>query len=338
MADRYWVGGAGTWDTTSTTNWSTSTGGGSGASVPTSADSVFFDQAGTYTVTMTGSLACLDITVSAGTVTFASGAGPSLAIYGSMTLIAGTVWSTTGGIALQAATTGKTITTNGVSITSTINCNSAAGGWTLGSALTCVSINFSNGTFSTSASNYSITASGSLAVGGGTLNLNDSTISLSGGAPFTYTSGTVTGTGIISLTRATAKTFAGGGYTFNCTLNQGGAGALTITGSNTFSNITNTYNATGATTIQFTAGTTNTFTDWNASGAAGKLLIIGSVTAASHTLSKASGTVNASFLSISYSTAAGGATWNATDSIDSGNNTGWNITAPVSSVGFLLFF
>ena len=54
MADRYWVGGAGTWDTTSTTNWSASSGGASGASVPTSADSVFFDQAGTYTVTLTG--------------------------------------------------------------------------------------------------------------------------------------------------------------------------------------------------------------------------------------------------------------------------------------------
>ena len=57
MADRYWVGGTGTWNTTSTTNWSASSGGPSGASVPTVADSVFFDQASTYTVTMTGALA-----------------------------------------------------------------------------------------------------------------------------------------------------------------------------------------------------------------------------------------------------------------------------------------
>ena len=93
MADRYWVGGTGTWNTTSTTNWSATSGGGSGASVPTVADSVFFDQAGTYTVTMTGALACLDITVSAGTVTFATGTSPSIDIRGSMTLLAGTVWS-----------------------------------------------------------------------------------------------------------------------------------------------------------------------------------------------------------------------------------------------------
>ena len=70
MANRYWVGGTGTWNTTSTTNWSASSGGASGASVPTAADSVFFDQAGTYTVTLTGALTCLDFTHSAGAVTF----------------------------------------------------------------------------------------------------------------------------------------------------------------------------------------------------------------------------------------------------------------------------
>lgn len=43
MASRYWVGGAGTWDGTSTTHWSATSGGAGGASVPTSADDVFFD-------------------------------------------------------------------------------------------------------------------------------------------------------------------------------------------------------------------------------------------------------------------------------------------------------
>ena len=89
MANRYWVGGSGTWNTTSTTNWSAASGGASGASVPTAADSVFFDQAGTYKVTCTGALTCLDITVSAGTVTFADGTTPTFAISGSMSLVAG---------------------------------------------------------------------------------------------------------------------------------------------------------------------------------------------------------------------------------------------------------
>jgi hypothetical protein len=43
MAGRYWVGGTGTWDATNTTNWSAANGGAGGASVPTSADSVFIN-------------------------------------------------------------------------------------------------------------------------------------------------------------------------------------------------------------------------------------------------------------------------------------------------------
>lgn len=53
MADRYWVGGTGTWDDTSTANWSTTSGGASGASAPTTSDNVFFDaSSGTGVVTV----------------------------------------------------------------------------------------------------------------------------------------------------------------------------------------------------------------------------------------------------------------------------------------------
>lgn len=86
MADRYWVGGTGTWNTTSTTNWSASSGGASGASVPTASDSVIFDQSSTYTVTLTGALTCLNFTVSAGTVTFSSTG--TLTISGLLSLVA----------------------------------------------------------------------------------------------------------------------------------------------------------------------------------------------------------------------------------------------------------
>lgn len=53
MADRYWVGGSGTWDSSSTANWSTTSGGAAGASAPTSADIAWFDAnsgAGTVSV------------------------------------------------------------------------------------------------------------------------------------------------------------------------------------------------------------------------------------------------------------------------------------------------
>lgn len=122
MANRYWVGGTGTWNTTSTTNWSASSGGASGASVPTTADSVFFDQAGTYTVTMTGALNCNDLTVSAGTVTFATGTTPTLTTNGNWSIIAGTVWNSTGAITINSGSTGvtKTLNTNNITINANI--------------------------------------------------------------------------------------------------------------------------------------------------------------------------------------------------------------------------
>lgn len=154
MADRYWVGGTGTWNTTSTTNWSATSGGAGGASVPTAADNVIFDSATTYTVTMTGALTCLDFTVSAGTVTFAQGTSPTLAISGNLSLVAATVWNMSSTVTFNA-TTSKTIGVNNVFINS-VNFNGAAGTWTLTSAIQFGNVTITNGTFSTSASNYSV--------------------------------------------------------------------------------------------------------------------------------------------------------------------------------------
>jgi hypothetical protein len=53
MAARFWVGGTGTWDASSTTNWSASTGGAGGASVPTPSDAVTIDaSSGSGTITV----------------------------------------------------------------------------------------------------------------------------------------------------------------------------------------------------------------------------------------------------------------------------------------------
>jgi hypothetical protein len=292
MANRYWVGGTGTWDTTSTTNWSASTGGASGASVPTASDSVFFDQAATYTVTMTGALACLDITVSAGTVTFATGTSPTIAISGSMSLVAGTVWSSTGLVTFNSTATGKTITTNGVSISAGITFNGVGGAWTLGSALTTAgAITVTNGSFN--ASTYAVTAASlsssntnirTIAVGSGKW-----TLTTGGWQTTTSTNLTITGTGTISLTSASSKSFAGGSKSYSgITLDQGGAGALTISGSNTFKDITNTYSTVGATIVAFSGGTTTTFTSFNLTGTAGKVCTFGSSTTTPAILQKPS--------------------------------------------------
>ena len=359
MADRYWILGTGTWDATNTVNWSDSSGGLGGFSVPTAADNVFFDANSNvgvtaFTVTMANSpRVCNDFTASGldGTMTLA-GTSIGLTVSGSLTFSATNFSRTyTGTTTFNATTTGKTISPNGISAGITVVFNGIGGAWSLGSALSCSILTFTNGTLdlngkTLTASIRFTTATGTknLTFNGGTLVCSAATVTaFQNTVPTGFTTTAGTGTGAISMTAATAKTFIGGGSTFNCTLNQGGAGALTVTGSNTFSNITNTRKSASATSILFTAGTTNTFTDWNANGESTRLLTIGSVTAASHTLSKASGTVSADFLSVSQSTATGGAGWYAgANSTDGGNNSGWIFTAPPAPSGsnsnFLVFF
>lgn len=210
MANRYWVGGSGTWNTTSTTNWSASSGGASGASVPTAADAVFFDQASTYTVTMTGALLCLDLTVSAGTVTFATGTTPTLAVSGSISVIAATVWNSTGTITFNA-TTSKTITSNGVSFASPLTFNGVAGTWALQDNLTTSAlVTLTNGTLNV---NSKILSCGSFSSSNSnvrTLAFGTGSISLTRNAVTIWTTNTVTnltvsGTPVVNITYSGAS-------------------------------------------------------------------------------------------------------------------------------------
>jgi hypothetical protein len=310
---------------------------------------------GTYALTLFNNVTYarnIDFTGYAGTV---GAVGVSCRIYGNLTLSTGmTLTASSNALSFEATSGTKTITTNAKTIDFPLTFNGVGGTFQLQDALTMGSTRIAtltNGTIDLFGKTFTVgtrftTATGTknLTFNGGSLICPDpNTTSFNNAAPTNFTTTAGTGTGTISMTAATAKTFVGAGSTFNCTINQGGAGNLTITGSNTFSNITNTYKSTGATSILFTAATTSTFADWNASGETTRLLTIGSVTAASHTLSKASGTVSSDFLSISRSTAAGGAGWYAgANSTDGGNNSGWIFTAPPAPSGsnsnFLMFF
>lgn len=253
MANRYWVGGSGTWNTTSTTNWSASSGGASGASVPTSSDSVFFDQAGTYTVTLTGTLNCLDLTVSAGSVTFNAGTTPVLNIYGSLSLSSSTTWSvSTANVNFSATTTGKTINTNGILFNSAIFFNGVGGGWTLNSLFNVLSRNISltNGTlntngFSVTCNTINITGNltKSLILGTSTINCGQN-VNISG-TNFTFNAGTST----VNMTSPTAPTITAANYTFynvNYTSTNSLGGAINSSNT-TFNNLTIYANATGGT-------------------------------------------------------------------------------------------
>ncbi|WP_156795569.1 hypothetical protein [Bradyrhizobium icense] len=101
MASRFWVGGTGTWNDSSTANWSATSGGASGASVPSSADTVTFDGSsggGTVTVAATinasntiQSLVCgaftgtLDFATNNPNITFNLSSSPNFSISGTGT-------------------------------------------------------------------------------------------------------------------------------------------------------------------------------------------------------------------------------------------------------------
>ena len=351
--------GSANWGATSTGSWSATSGGALDATMfPLAQDTAVFPAA-TYpasgsTTTINGeyNIGTIDMSLrTSNTMTLATGSN-ALSIYGNWINGTGITISGTGTLTFSGRTT-QQITSSAKTFTQPITINSPSGSVTLQDALTqslTVVTGLQNGTLDLNGFTYTVgtrfstgTGTKNLTFNGGTLICPDPNItSFNNAVPTGFTTTAGTGTGTISMTAATSKTFIGGGSTFNCTLNQGG-GTLTITGSNTFSNITNTRKSVSAASILFTAGTTNTFADWNASGESTRLLTIGSLTAASHTLSKASGTVSADFLSISRSTATGGAGWYAgANSTDGGNNSGWIFTAPPApSAGngnFLMFF
>jgi hypothetical protein len=80
MATYYWVGGSGTWDSSSNARWSATSGGAGGAGIPTGSDFVIFDTnsaIGSYTVQVSQFSVCARITATApaggpGSITFSN--------------------------------------------------------------------------------------------------------------------------------------------------------------------------------------------------------------------------------------------------------------------------
>jgi hypothetical protein len=127
----YWRGGTGTWSTT-TTNWSNTSGGAGGAVAPSANDDVVVNgSSGSPTITLSGNIFAKTLTTTGATCTLTSTG--TLAANGNITLSATTTWSATGTININNS---STITTNGVTIVGAITLNNSGATLTLGSALT----------------------------------------------------------------------------------------------------------------------------------------------------------------------------------------------------------
>ena len=90
MATYFWVGGSGTWDASSTANWSLTSGGLPGVAAPNNTDTVIFDSAsGTGTCTTASGSACATATLNSATLGLTLGANHTMS--GTFTLTLGTL-------------------------------------------------------------------------------------------------------------------------------------------------------------------------------------------------------------------------------------------------------
>jgi hypothetical protein len=314
MAQRYWVGGSGTWDTTNTTNWSATSGGAGGASVPTTADNAIINSSsGAGTVTLGENVPCvqLDIRTYIGTLNFnnfeINVAGNSIVV-----LRADTGSTITGNPVVNLTYSGgagtRTIGVGAMSETNSLSVNITAGSDIIAPGNSNFK-NFNTTGFSGTLNNTTRTFFGDVVIG--------TTTTMGAGSTAINTFGKTSGTQTVTTNGKTFDfplTFNGVGSTFafQDALTQGSTRAFTITNG----------------TVQLKSGVTSTVGSFVANNANTKSLQ--STTPGSQaTISQASGTVTVADLTIRDSNAVGGASWTAYadyENIDAGNNDGWNFS------------
>jgi hypothetical protein len=317
---RYWVGGTGTWNGASTANWSTSSGGSSGASVPSATDNAIFDAnsgGGVVTVEDTGGgnfPECANLTCTGFTGSIDSIAD-GLNVNGNVTLSSGGDYTSLYFYVIVGTTC--TLTSVGKSI---YGLNTELGATvTLADDLNLPTFDFGIGTLTTN--NFNVVADNTAIYG--TLNMGSSTFNISTSWDADVGSTINAGTSTINIS---GVEFLGGGKTYY-NLNIGST--LEIRGNNTFNTISN---STQPIAILFESGKTQTVTNFSVSGTAGNRVTIQRLGLTQWTLSKASGTVSVDWLNIRNSRATGGATFyagaNSVNVANSPPNSGWIFTAP----------
>lgn len=333
-ANRFWVGGTNTWNSTAASKWSTTSGGAGGASVPGSGDIAIFDaNSGGGTVSIGGGIPTIGGLNMSAAATMTLAGSPNMTVNGNVTLGTNVTYTYVGTMILTG--TLVSFNPNGVSVSFSLELNNSGGNHSLAGpfsstgGITITTLNaFNTNNHAITVASFSIPSLSNLSLGSSPITLTGTGTAWNLGTVPTFNVGTST----IKFTNATASgvTFAGNGKAYNIVWFSRGSsvGTNTITGANTFSEFRDDGSA--AHQIIFPSATTQTFTTFTVNGNPGALISLRSSTPSSqHTLSKLSGTVNADYLNIQDSNASGGAIWEpGANSIDSGNNTGWNFPAP----------
>jgi hypothetical protein len=254
MATYYWVGGTGPWDLVSTANWSTTSGGASGAGPPTSADDVVFDANSDVGSnfdadigTGTPGAVCKNLTFTAPDVVVRiDGSARNLYVYGDITFSATNVnWGSVylyiaGGVTQNFTFNGETLNCARFRVIngSTLVIQDSA----IFSAFTPIYVD--EGTFDTN--DQAVTISNSLLSTGAltrTIDLGSSTVDFTDTGDYLQFDGTNltfnAGTSTINFTAFTQSILADGYTFYNVAFtNASAANDITIRGGNTFNDLT----------------------------------------------------------------------------------------------------
>lgn len=233
MANRYWVtGGDGNWN--STTNWSTSSGGASGASVPGSSDAALLDAnsgAGTVTLDISPDIQTLTCTGFTGTLAFGTN---TISLNSTGTIFTGATTMTVTGtpliICTDSSATSRTINPTAVTEANSISFQVTAGTGTLTFGTSAIrDIDFTDGTnptgFGGSLSTFVVTIYGNLKASTGM-----TVVSSANTMTFAATSGTKTiNTAGVTFDRGFTFNGVGGTWQLQAALTSGATRTCTLT-------------------------------------------------------------------------------------------------------------
>ncbi len=327
----YWVGGSGNWSDFAS-HWSISSGGSTmHTDYPSKFDDVFFDansfSSADQTVTndlLIAEFHDMDWSGVTNSPTLDASIGYSLEAYGSVTFDAG-MTKDIHTLRFKGNENGLTFTALGSGSNSYITFDNN-GTYDLLSDVSAATFSQWEGTVNYN--NVTIDCSIDYELGNGTS--SSATANLSS-ATINCRDLNVHSTAMVTVNKGTAvfnvdRTIDGHGISlYSVTMDGTGS----ILGSNTFDYLT----INPGSTISFEQGETQTINqDLTLDGTKANPINLNSTSAGSQaTISKASGTVDAIYLLLQDIAAAGGATFNATQTVDNGNNAGWNITGLTGS-------
>jgi hypothetical protein len=368
MANRFWVGGSGTWDAVSTANWSATSGGAAGATAPTLLDAVFFDSlSGSGTCTTASGSICTGATFDTSTINLVFGANHTQS--STFVLTSGAINLNNNILTCLALTgsnlnvksiafgTGKIVLTGNNAIilelsiansftytgTPTIEANysGAVGTRTLrfgrssgGTEANAISLNITGGTDIVTLTNNDVFKNLNFTGFAGTH--TNQTLNLYGNLTISSGMTLSAGTAVTSfLATSGTQQITTANKTFDFPLTFNGVGGTFAFQDAVTQGSTRAFTITNG-TVQLKAGVTSTVGSLTTSSTNQKFLQ-STLAGTQATLSQVTGTVSVGYLTIKDINATGGATFNAftvNSNVNAGNNLGWDFFAQLGKTIF----